>query len=222
MENTELLIPDKIVRCKRKSIALIIENSGNFIVRCPFSATQKSVQDFILKKSNWIIRKRKLSKNHNFKQLKIETNEKLNICDKTYTIELYNNVRVKLSNDVIYVPYIDSKQKFINFLKGYAKILLQPKLEKLSSDLNLNYKSMSISSAKTCWGSCGANNKIHFSYKLILCPEKVVDYIIIHELCHTKVKNHSSSFWKLVKEKCPDYQQSEKWLKDNRGIINLI
>ena len=85
-----------------------------------------------------------------------------------------------------------------------------------------NYSSISINSAKTRWGSCTPSNKLHFTYKLMLCPIPIVDYIIIHELCHTKVKNHSKKFWQLVEYYYPDYITCEKWLKKNRAIIEFI
>ena len=94
--------------------------------------------------------------------------------------------------------------------------------EEIAKQFGFNYESITISSARTNWGSCGAKNTLNFTYKLAMCPKPVVDYIIVHELCHTKVKNHSSKFWNEVQKCFPEYKTCEKWLKTNRAIINKI
>ena len=120
------------------------------------------------------------------------------------------------------LPKEKSKEKLISFLKNTAKKYLAERVGLISELFGFTFSSISISSAKTCWGSCGYNNKLHFTYKLMMCPQDVVDYVVLHELCHTKVKNHSKKFWQLVKDCNPYYQIHERWLKKNRGIIELI
>lgn len=217
-----LLIPNQIIKTKRKSISLIIKNNGDFIVRAPLNCNNDKIIDFINKKSDWIILKRTQNLSNIVKPLVVENNAIIKILNKDYIIKLDAVSRGKIVDDTIIISNIDSKNKLIHFLKLFAKKYIKNRLEVLSSQHSFNLENFSITSAKTCWGSCSFNNKLHFTYKLLLCPPEVVDYIIIHEICHTKIKNHSSKFWNLVKFYCPDYKICEKWLKTNRGITEII
>lgn len=217
----ELLIPTQIIQSKRKSISLIIKNNGDFIVRTPLGLSKKEILKFINKKSSWIIKKRTEQKENSIKPLDFNSST-IFLMGKLYKFNFHNKTRVALKDSYILLPKENSKERFVSFLKKTAKNYLEDRAKLIASLFNFSYSTISISSAKTCWGSCSVKNKLHFTYKLIFCPLDVIDYVVLHELCHTKVKNHSANFWALV-EKCnPYYKTHENWLKKNRGIIDVI
>ncbi|HPX82802.1 MAG TPA: M48 family metallopeptidase, partial [Syntrophales bacterium] len=74
-------------------------------------------------------------------------------------------------------------------------------------------RSVRISEARSRWGSCSAANRLAFSWRLMIAPPAVIDYVVVHELAHLREKNHSPRFWALVGEICPDYRQRRRWLK---------
>ncbi len=82
-------------------------------------------------------------------------------------------------------------------------------------------KGVSITGAKSRWGSCSGKNKINFSWRLALCPEIIVDYVVVHELCHVIHKNHGKQFWEMVKENFPEYLLARKWLKSHGRLLLL-
>lgn len=217
-----LLIPTKIIKSKRKSISLIIDVNGDFIVRAPIKATEQAIFKFINQKSNWVIKKRKEQLQNQTKPIVIEDNNSINILGKDYILKLWEKNRVKVADDIINIPTSSSKEKLIAYLKKLAKTTLTNIVNDFCLKFNLKYQSININSAKTRWGSCSANNKLHFTYKLMLCPIEVVKYIAIHELCHTRVKNHSVKFWDLVESYFTNYKNCEKWLKQNRAIVELV
>ena len=217
-----LLIPTKIIKSKRKSISLIIDNNGDFIVRSPILATQKQINKFINEKQNWIIQKRQAQILNQINPIKVENQEKLNILEKTYSIFITNSGRVKLDDDKIIIPNVNSKEKLISYIKKIAKTTIGTYVNKYCNSYGFSYNGITINSAKTRWGSCSGNNKLNFTYKLMFCPYEVVEYIVIHELCHTKIKNHDKNFWSLVKSYCPNYKACERWLKNNRSIVNYL
>jgi len=217
-----LLIPTKIIRSHRKSIALMIEHNGDFIVRAPLRVDEASIFNFINKKSEWIIKKRIEQLQNQPKTINLNTEDTISILGKEYLIKVCKTKRTKVAENIIYLPISNPKEKLISYLKKLAKTVISKNIKDICNKYNFTYTSISINSAKTRWGSCSGSNKLHFTYKLILCPIEVLEYIIIHELCHTKVKNHSQKFWHLVESYCPDYRNCEKWLKQNRAIVDII
>lgn len=81
--------------------------------------------------------------------------------------------------------------------------------------LGVDYNTITIRDQKTRWGSCSSKGNLSFSWRLILAPPKVLDYVVVHELCHRLEMNHSPRFWALVESIMPDYKTHRKWLKEN-------
>lgn len=216
------MIEPKIIRSRRKYLTIIIDKDKNLIVRAPLRTSNKEIFDFIARKQNWITKKLNEQKS-TIKPLTVLDGEKLPILGKIYTIKLTSSLnKVYVVDDNIFIPLKDSKQKLINYFKNLAKAYLTKRVEELAKQNNFKYKTIRISSAHTNWGSCSYRNSLNFTYKLMLCPVSVIDYIIIHELCHTLIKNHSVNFYNLVYSIMPNYKEYTKWLKTNASIINLI
>ena len=85
--------------------------------------------------------------------------------------------------------------------------------------MGLSYGRITLRWQRTRWGSCSAKGNLNFNCLLMLCPEEVRDYVVIHELCHRVELNHSPRFWALVETYCPGYARHRKWLKDNGGSL---
>ena len=98
-------------------------------------------------------------------------------------------------------------------LKKLAKKVIPPKVEYYSKIMGLKYGRITITSAKTRFGSCSSKGNLSFSYLLMLYPESAIDYVVVHELCHLVEMNHSPSFYKLVANVFPDYKERQKILK---------
>lgn len=84
-----------------------------------------------------------------------------------------------------------------------------------ASLIGVNYGRITIRNQRTRWGSCSSRGNLNFNCLLMLTPPEIIDYVIVHELCHRREMNHSPLFWREVEKVLPDYKRRRKWLKDN-------
>lgn len=110
-----------------------------------------------------------------------------------------------------------NRQKEYLIYKKQAERLVVQKIDKLNLSYQFKFFKISIRNQKTRWGSCSNQGNLNFNYRIIFLPEKMIDYIIVHELCHLKELNHSNQFWNLVAQKIPDYKIIRKDLQ-KKGI----
>lgn len=120
-------------------------------------------------------------------------------------LDFFNNLKRKIPKSN-YEDYIKNKEKVLN--------LINTKVEKFNKIYKFKFNKINIKNQKTRWGSCSAKKNLNFNYRLIFLPNKVIDYIIVHELCHLKEFNHSRKFWNLVGRTIFNYADIKKELKN--------
>lgn len=107
----------------------------------------------------------------------------------------------------------------IHKLADLALKVISVKVKHYAGLMNVQYGRITIRNQKTRWGSCSSKGNLNFNCLLMLAPDEVVDYVVIHELCHLIEMNHSKAFWKQVEQMMPDYKKHSKWLKDHGNEI---
>ncbi len=157
---------------RAKNIRLTIHSDGNLIATKPTYVPFFVLNNFIKRKSSWILSKTEKQEN---------------------AIEIEKG------------SYQENREKASEFVKR--------RLKQLNENYNFEYNKVSIRNQKTCWASCSPRKNLSFNYKIIFLPEKMADYIMIHELCHLKEMNHSSRFWNLVAKSFPDHRETRKKLR---------
>jgi len=219
---------DKIIRSDRKSYSIEIDRNGFTIIRVPRRASNKEINEVIEKKSKWILKKQYEveSKRKEIKRFNFKTGEIFKCLDENYELILEENptYAFKNENNKLYLhsefqEY--AKQIIIDWYKYKAFEYIAPKTKEYADKLNLNYNQVKISNAKTRWGSCSAKKNLNFSWRLIIAPIPVVDYVIVHELAHLIEMNHSIRFWNIVRSVKPNYKIYETWLKENGHLLNI-
>lgn len=96
---------------------------------------------------------------------------------------------------------------------------LPEKLNRHGASMGVTFGRITIRCQQTRWGSCSSRGNLNFNCLLMLAPEEVLDYVVVHELAHRKQMNHSALFWQEVERECPDYKKSLRWLKDKGGAL---
>lgn len=104
--------------------------------------------------------------------------------------------------------------------KESALALVQKRIAHFNQAYGFRFNKINVKNQKTCWGSCSKKGNLNFNYKIALLPERLADYIIVHELCHLGEFNHSRQFWNLVAESVPDYLELRRELKKGKLDLN--
>lgn len=97
-----------------------------------------------------------------------------------------------------------------------AHILIPLRVEHYAPIVGVSYNRVSIKDVKSRWGSCSADGNLNFNYRLVSFPMEILDYVVVHELCHRLHMNHSKDFWNEVERVIPDYKEKRAWLKEQR------
>jgi len=211
---------DYIVRYEnRKSLKLSIKN-GRVFINAPVFVSHDHIQKFAKKYEKWII---KNLKKYKIAQKKFIEGEKFLFFGKEYEVKYVKNQKDKIffNNGFFIKKDLDIKSALIEFYKKEAKRYIEKKVLYYTSMYNVKFNKIKINSAKKRWGSCSSDKNLNFSYRLIMCPIDVIDYVIIHEVTHLTYLNHSKNFWSLVEKRYPNYKEKENWLKENYYLTLL-
>lgn len=194
----------KLIRQKRKTIAISINEKGQIIVKAPIKTSINKIEAFIQEKQHWI--EKHLKKVEGVKSFEGNFDFKNNayILGKEY----------KLQEIDICFPKAEDRG-FQNKLHNLYLSLAEQKLPKMVEEISsgLKYNSIKLCNSKRIWGSFDRNYNMKLNWRLIMLPEELVNYVIIHELCHGLELNHSQAFWKEVSVHCQNYKTIKKQLE---------
>jgi predicted metal-dependent hydrolase len=217
---------DKLLRSKRRTIALIVERDGTFTVRAPLRTPQAEIDSFIQQKADWITRTReKIKSTPPTSRKQYIDGEKFLFLGSLFDLRLVEIQKPSLQFDNSFSLGRAAQEKgealFTRWYKERALEFISERVKQHSRQYNFLPSQVKISSAKTRWGSCSSNGTLNFTWRLVMAPVEVIDYVVVHELAHLRVKNHSRKFWKLVETVYPDYKKQRKWLRENGDKLNL-
>lgn len=133
---------------------------------------------------------------------------------KQKTFWIYKQAKRMLELQKNHVEYSTGEEKR---LRERAREELTKRTDIYKKILNVEYTKIRIGDQSTRWGSCSSKGTISYNWRLVLMPEEVQNYVVVHELCHLHEMNHSKRFWELVKGVIPDYEKRRKWLKEHGG-----
>ncbi len=217
---------DKLIRARRRTIALILERDGSLTVRAPKRATLQDIHGFIHKKENWIERsRRKLRAIITTPRKEFVDGETFLFLGREYELRLVPRQRQTLHFDSGFTLTVSARPRaealFTKWYKTQALTIFTERVTHYANLHGFSPKQVKVTSAKTRWGSCSANGTINFTWRLVMAPLEVIDYVVIHELVHLRIKNHSQKFWQAVELLCSAYKSHRKWLHDHGEKLNL-
>jgi predicted metal-dependent hydrolase len=217
---------DKLIRAKRRTIALIVERNGTLTVRAPMRAPQYLIDQFVQQKADWIARTRaRLEAALPTSTKTYQDGEKFLYLGSSFDLKLVAQQRTALLLDNGFKLRYSAQNKgeavFTHWYKERAYEIISERVKLYAQQYGFTPGQVKISSAKTRWGSCSPNGSLNFTWRLVMAPLEVIDYVVLHELAHLRIKNHSPKFWRAVEEICPDYKKKRKWLRENGEKLSL-
>lgn len=230
----------QLVKSRRTSISLQVV-AGRVVVRAPLKIKEQYIEKLLVNKSAWIeekINQQLLAQKY---QNQLCVNGQMWFDGNLYPLNVSNAIKndvhfdgdcfqVSLKVNKIYQPESMSTAPLITdapiqqrlkkllerWLKYQAQQYLIPQTANLAKQTLLTPQNITIRQYKSRWGSCNSLGNIQFNYLLMMAPKWVVDYVIVHELCHLKHLNHSPHFWSLVEQYSPNYLLAKQWLKKHQ------
>ena len=207
------LIDYTLIRSSRKTLSLQINDDANLVVRAPKNLPITEIDAFILDKANWIEKKQAVVKSRHLPKAKYQAGELFLYLGQYYPLATNNHKQGLYFDGECFSASAFNREDLLKFYKAKFLKIAIPRLKYYAEHYQFDYQQIRLKKQKTIWGSCSANNNINLNYLLIQAPMTVIDYVVVHELAHTKIKNHSKAFWQLVESILPDYQASKNWLK---------
>lgn len=215
----------KIVRSKRKTVALVIERDGSLTVRAPLRFSQVKIEQLIQDKADWIQERQDWVRLHFAVPHRYEDGELFHYLGTTYPLQIVDHqYQPLLLKDCFQLDrnfQRIAQRVFIAWYRDQTRKVIPSRASILASRYQLSYLSIHITSARTRWGSCSSRGTLNFSWRLVMAPMEVIDYVVTHELAHLKIQNHSAAFWKYLEQLFPNYRALRKWLKENGGKFNI-
>jgi predicted metal-dependent hydrolase len=229
---TDKKIPFKLIRSRRRKTSEIIVDKNEIILRVPFDKPVSEIQGIIRKKIRWILEKQRrqkekakergivkptflpsstlpyLGKNYKLKTIAGRDEDSIKLVDNEFIVNLRGKYNDDQNKKIV-------KSLYENWILEQGKVIFGEKVKEFSKSIRVYPRKFSIKNLKNRWGSLSKNGTIILNVNLIKIPENIIDYIIIHELCHLVIQGHSHKFWYLLHKYVPDYQDKVEWLATN-------
>ncbi len=213
---------DQIVRSKRRTLALIVMPDGRVVVRAPLGASDQAIRTWVETKADWLkARLAAVPPRETFAE-----GRSLWYLGQACPLRLVDAARPALTfrEGVFYLGrgwLPQAEAVFTRWYRAQAARVLGARLAQRAKQLGYPYRRLRISAARTRWGSCSSSGTISLTWRLVMAPPEVADYVIVHELVHTRHPNHSPAFWAQVAAHLPDYRQRAQWLKSQGAKLAL-
>ncbi len=213
-------------------VTLSMSPNKGLIVKAPQGLNKEKVEELILKKAKWIIEKKSLINELVKMPIKKEfmSGENIQYLGRNYRLKILNSEqeKVKLYRGKLFVKTNNKKnseqikEQIIKWYKKHAKKKIKERIKIYEKKLDVTPEKIRIRKFNKRWASCTKGKKLNFNWKIIMAPMRILDYVIVHELCHLKINKHSKLFWQKVSTIIPDYKKRKEWLRINGPKLDLI
>lgn len=222
---------------RRRTIQIQVISAQSVRVTAPKGYSEAMAENLLLKKSKWVLRHlRRLETATHFSEslqflhgtsllyrglphelvLLADGGKKPHVTLHQQSIAVHLNELIGDNNHPLVVSSLQA------WYWNQAKTLLEQRTAYWAGQIGVWPSRLCLRDQKSRWGSCSSSGSINYNWRLILAPPDVLDYLVIHELCHLQHPNHSKAFWQFVASWCPNYQLHRSWLKENGVLLGKL
>lgn len=213
------------IKSKSKRIVISIEDNGDVVVKIPRNTDLSLVEKFVESKRKWITEKKNKKLNELNKIGSLIKRKSVQIYGEELIIKYDDKIKniIRTSKEIAF-PKISMKNidnHIKKYLKDLAKNIISQRLAFYEKATGIRFSNFYIKSFRRKWGSCNSKNELSFNFRLIMLKPEIIDYVIIHELCHIREFNHSAKFWSLVLSFDKNAKVHREELKNNSLLATL-
>lgn len=223
-----------IRRPRRKTASIIVKPDKSIQVVVPAFLQDCQIAELVNKKKKWIGKKiAEIDNNQQMPPHRYEEGELFAFLGNNYSLltPLGNRADITFTADTITVPLPPklppkARRNFIQttlhlWYNRTAREILSEKTDRLGKLCSLQPTSVGTKDYKSRWGCCFGDGRIFYNWRIIAAPEPIIDYVVVHELCHLAEPNHSKKYWKIVAKILPDWRERRTWLKKNSFSLEI-
>jgi len=213
---------------RKKTFSIQVRGDGTVIIQVPFQASEADIDRFVKEKKQWLLRTidRQRQRNHDRRAPAFIPGERLDYLGGSYPLILrerddpgdaltFNGCQFLLKAGALGAARI----LFHLWYQKQARTHFEERVLHFSALLGTAPEGIAVNNARSRWGSCSPDNRLAFTWRLIMAPPGIIDYVVVHELCHMKIRNHSRDYWRLVEQILPDHKRRRAWLKDHGHLL---
>lgn len=217
-------------RRRKKTLSIQVKRDCSVLVQVPFHTGHAEIDRFFNEKKQWLQQKihQQLQRNQEQRDRVFIPGERFPYLGESYPLKVTgpdesNNALIFTGREFILKQNAlkGARILFCLWYQERAKRYLKDRVRHYSALTGLFPRDIAIGNARRRWGTCSADSRLTFAWRLIMAPVPVIDYVIVHELCHIRICNHSRDYWCLVEEILPGYRQYAAWLKDRGHLLTL-
>lgn len=222
-----------LLKSKRKSVSISVGKDTKILIRAPLFFSERAVEELIKNRAGWISEKYEQAKklqgfkpSHSFASGEVFSYRGKELILNRIINPQRNRILVtKQADTLLLVSPTDEKEvlkeAIVKWYRERAKEVLPQKVSYYQKYVGRSVGDIRIKEQKSRWGSCSNKGNLNFNWKIMMAPDEIIDYLVVHELCHRLHMNHSQEFWNSVGKIIPDYKQREKWLKEKGMQLDI-
>jgi len=213
-----------IVRSVKRTMSMHISPKGDLIIKAPFFVPERLIENFIKAKQEWIFKALQKVESRKVSQKTYLEGEEFLYLGDAYKLHIGNFKEITAADGFLNFPdfmVFRIKKELANWYIRESKKVITQRVVQVSVKMGTKFKSIRFSDTSSKWGTCFHDNSLQFNWRLVMTPLTVINYVVVHELAHTKEKNHGPRFWAKVSLYTPAFKQHRKWLEKNKHLLNF-
>lgn len=228
----------EVVRSGRTTVGVEVRPDRRIVVRAPVGVSEERLIDLVRRKAPWILRRLASAQSVNAHYIEKEfvSGESFSYLGKNFRLKVIDNGADASTSVVFHSGRLwvmanskpDAHDKrlgirnaLIAWYQERACDILTRRVEALSKKVGIKPTRVNVKSQLRRWGSCTKNGVLNLNWRIIMAPSSIIDYVVAHELCHLKIRNHSADFWQFLGAILPDYQKRRNWLRNNGQLLDF-